>query len=111
MDMTVPIAALALVAATAAAPPRDTPLSAAELKAHPGARGQPADVQRFIVRYDDCGHWAGEEPYDADRKREIDAAIAQTCKGNDAIAARLRQRYAKNPTIQAVLRGYPDIGL
>ena len=109
MGMTVVIAALLLTTA-AAVPSRDQPLSVAELKDYPDARGQPADVQRFIVRHDDCGHWSGEEPYDADRKREIETAITQTCKGNDAIAARLRQRYAKNPKVRALLKRYPDIG-
>jgi len=45
--------------ATAQAQRSAQPLSAAELKAYPDARGLPADVQHFIMRHDDCLHWAG----------------------------------------------------
>jgi hypothetical protein len=35
----------------------------------------PADVAAFVDRMVQCAHWAGEEPYDAPRKREIDKAL------------------------------------
>ena len=87
------------------------PLTEAQLKAYPGARGLPADVQHFIVNHSDCEHWAGEEPYDATRRREIDRGITASCKGLDASAVTLRKRYAKHPRIRAVLRNYETVGL
>lgn len=87
------------------------PLTEAQLKAYPEARGLPADVQQFIVNHSDCEHWAGEEPYDAARRREIDRGIAASCKGLDASAVTLRKRYAKHPKISALLRNYETVGL
>jgi hypothetical protein len=34
-------------------------------------KGQPQDAALFIDRYVECNHWGGEEPYDAERKKEI----------------------------------------
>ena len=36
----------------------------------------PKDVQAIIERKKGCGHWAGESPYNEDRKKEINAALA-----------------------------------
>jgi hypothetical protein len=64
----------------------------------------PYDVARFLDRRMNCDHWAGEEPYDADRRREIDAAIRHLrC---DAIARderRIRKRYASRPAVLELL--------
>ena len=87
------------------------PLTEAQLKVYPEARGLPADVQHFIAKQRDCEHWAGEEPYDAPRRREIEPGIAASCKGLDASAVTLRKRYAKYPKIRAVLRNYETVGL
>jgi len=87
------------------------PLTEAQLKAYPEARGLPADVQQFIVNHSDCEHWAGEEPYDAPRRREIERGIAASCKGLDASAVTLRKRYAKHPKISALLHNYEMVGL
>lgn len=87
------------------------PLTEEQLTAYPEARGLPADVQHFIVRHKDCEHWAGEEPYNAPRRREIERGIAASCKGLDASAVTLRKRYAKYPRSRAVLRNYETVGL
>jgi hypothetical protein len=34
---------------------------------------QPQAIQDFIERRANCNHWGGEEPYDAERRREIEA--------------------------------------
>jgi hypothetical protein len=87
------------------------PLTETQLKAYPEARGLPADVQQFIVNHSDCEHWAGEEPYDSTRRREIERGIAASCKGLDASAVTLRKRYAKHLKISALLRNYEMVGL
>lgn len=38
-------------------------------------RGLPRPVAAFIERIVYCEHWAGEEPYDAERRAEISAAL------------------------------------
>ena len=68
--------------------------------------GQPADVVKLIDRFAGCKHWAGEEPYDAERKREIAQGMTKLrCDrlANDEKAA--LKRYAKKPaTIKALKR-------
>lgn len=73
---------------------------------YPDAAGMPADVQDFIVDYDDCQHWLGEEPYDADREREIDEAVGELCPKIDARRVRLMKRYRANPSVSARLAKY-----
>jgi cytochrome c556 len=67
-------------------------------------KGQPKDVSDLIDRLVGCNHWSGEEPYDAERKKEISSAIADlkcTRLAKDVAAA--RKRYASNPgTIKAL---------
>ncbi|WP_442679976.1 hypothetical protein ACSBM8_01860 [Sphingomonas sp. ASY06-1R] len=64
----------------------------------------PADVKAFLERREQCAHWAGEEPYDAARGREIATAIRRLrCDRIDADAARLRQRYQHTPDITKLL--------
>jgi hypothetical protein len=71
----------------------------------------PADVTAFIARYQDCEHWAGEEPYDAARRREIARAVAKLCKGIDKAAAKLRSVHADEPAILAELDRYPPMNI
>lgn len=87
---------LCLFAAQAVA--SDDPL--ASLKA-----GQPGDVKELIDRISGCTHWSGEEPYDAERKREISLAMKDLrCDrlGKDEAAA--RKRHAKRPAVLKVLQ-------
>src|ERR1044072_6331102 len=87
------------------------PLNEAELQAYPEARGMPADVQRYMVRRADCEHWAGEELYDAARKAEIEANVAEACTGLDAETAALRRRHANDSAASAWLAGVDPIGM
>jgi hypothetical protein len=82
-----------------------------QLTAYPKARGMPGDVQHFIARYEDCEHWTGEEPYDADRGNEITAAIEETCRGIDARLRDLKTRYHASPDIAAALASYEMVRL
>ena len=44
-------------------------------------KGMPKQVQQFNKRQIECNHWAGEEPYDKERIKEITTAIAHLkCK-------------------------------
>lgn len=64
-----------------------------------------ADVVAFRQRRDECDHFRGEEPYDAERAAFLHAALARTCKGTDAELAGLRKRYARD---RAALRALVD---
>lgn len=85
-------------------------LSEQQLHTYPDARGMPAAVQAFIVRYEGCQHFAGEEPYDEERRRFLAKNIDALCPGIDALAARLRARYRDDPAVSARLARYEAIG-
>lgn len=58
---------------------------------------QPDDVRKLIDRVTGCNHWAGEEPYDAERRRQIESALRDLkCDRIDRDAAKLRLRYWGN---------------
>jgi hypothetical protein len=61
----------------------------------------PDDVQAFIKLQEECEHWAGEEPYDDARAKEIAKAMADLhCDDARKQEQELRRRY---PNDQAVL--------
>lgn len=59
----------------------------------------PGDVARFQIDVETCIHFAGEEPYDAARRRQIDVAIRKHCGPAERNGARLRKKYAKSPLV------------
>jgi|LauGreDrversion4_2_1035121.scaffolds.fasta_scaffold850086_2 hypothetical protein len=57
--------------------------------------GMPSDVSEFIRRAVTCNHWAGEEPYDDDRREQINRAVKNLgCLELDSDQKALRSRYA-----------------
>jgi hypothetical protein len=68
----------------------------------------PADVRVHIDRAINCAHWSGEEGYDADRRRQIQAALRSLrCDVLDREAARLKRRYANNLPVLRSIDKYP----
>jgi hypothetical protein len=60
----------------------------------------PKDIQAFLDCRAGCDHWTGEEPYDAARRRQIEAAIADLkCVRIERDQAALRKRYANDPRL------------
>lgn len=57
--------------------------------------GMPPDVSEFIRRAVICNHWAGEEPYDDDRREQINRAVkSMGCLELDADQKALQSQYA-----------------
>ncbi|WP_372362938.1 hypothetical protein ACCQ10_09700 [Xanthomonas sp. NCPPB 1325] len=74
---------------------------------HPaGLCGMPDEVRALVDDYDTCEHFAGEEPYDADRRHEIEVAVAQFCTPAPARLAKLMQQYRNDAHISEWLRQY-----
>lgn len=74
------------------------PVSAASL---------PSDVQTFVAERENCDHFRGEEPYDAERKREIEAALDRYCGGTDARLQGLKKKYRNAPAaVRDVLNAF-----
>ena len=65
----------------------------------------PPDVSDFIRRAVICNHWAGEEPYDEDRREQIATAVQSLrCRELDGDQAELRQRFQGNEEILGRIR-------
>lgn len=65
----------------------------------------PADVRAFLERENTCQHFAGEEPYDEERRQELEQASADYCDGRERIFAALYARHHDDCTIRHALRG------
>jgi hypothetical protein len=68
-------------------------------------RGLPHDIRDFIDRRANCNHWAGEEPYDAERRAEIEAATNRLgCARLEKDEVTLARRHSKNGHALKALR-------
>ena len=68
-------------------------------------KGQPADVILFIDRYVECNHWGGEEPYDAERRKEILIAVTRLrCLQLDADEKVLLKKYQSKPGVSKAIK-------
>lgn len=65
----------------------------------------PADVQAFLARENTCQHFAGEEAYDDERRRELEEAGARFCEGREKIFTDLVARHRDDCAIRAALIG------
>lgn len=60
----------------------------------------PHDVEAFQDRRAQCEHWAGEEPYDGPRAREIESAVQRLrCDSLETDETRIRLRYKRNQLV------------
>ncbi|MEA9783123.1 hypothetical protein [Xanthomonas campestris] len=102
-----PAPAPAAVASAPAAVACTDPVVEEEWLQHPaGLCGMPDDVRKLVDDYDTCEHFAGEEPYEDARRREIEAAVEQYCAPAPARLAALMQRYRNDAGISEWLRNY-----
>ena len=66
--------------------------------------GLPADVATLVARWEECWHWAGEEPYDNERRQQIADGVARSCPGNPEERERLREKYGARPDVLDALK-------
>jgi hypothetical protein len=60
----------------------------------------PAAMAPLLERYYGCQHWGGEEPYDADRAAQIEAAVTKLeCHALDADIAAFRSAHAEQADV------------
>ena len=63
-------------------------------------RDMPPDVSDVIRRAVVCNHWAGEEPYDNERRARINLAVQTLrCRELDADQAALREQHHGNEEV------------
>lgn len=68
----------------------------------------PPDVRAFVVRNDACEHFLGEEPYDAERRKQLEAAFRKYCKGARNTFDTLMARYRNDAATRAWLQRYGE---
>jgi len=115
------LAALSLAACNKPAEPAAAPEAAADAAAPAAAEaapargaeavpagGLPADVAALQAQFETCVHFAGEEPYDADRRQQIEAGIAENCKPVKAAIPTIEAKYKDNPGVMAVVKAWHE---
>lgn len=72
-------------------------------------KDQPADVAKMVDRLVGCAHWAGEEPYDAQREKQIRKALKELkCDRLDRDYQAMMKLYAKQPKVLDALKKAHD---
>lgn len=69
----------------------------------------PNDAGAFAKRREECEHFLGEEPYDAERKAYLDKAVGQTCGGSNRQLRQLRAKYRNDAAVLYALSGYEEL--
>ena len=63
----------------------------------------PADIQCFVEIAATCQHFAGEYPYDAERRKEIVTGLKATCPVAQTMLRTLEIKYENNHDIKPIL--------
>lgn len=70
----------------------------------------PTDVRVFIEEHEACMHWATEDPYNEQRRKEIAAGVERDCRGVDRKLGELRNKYKDEGAIRRRLAEFEDVG-
>jgi hypothetical protein len=71
----------------------------------------PKDAGAVVKRRLECDHWAGEEPYDKARAREIAGAIRRNkCGSLERDEAATLKRYANDPKVAKAVNDAKSLG-
>lgn len=65
----------------------------------------PPDLKHYGEKAELCIHFSGEEPYDAARRKEIEAGVKKNCTGLKETERSLRTKYKNDPKATAYLDG------
>lgn len=68
----------------------------------------PGDVRKFVINAQGCGHFSGEEGYDAERTAYLKKAMDEMCPGISANKIKLLARYPDNAAVQAIITEVTD---
>ncbi|WP_437880925.1 DUF4431 domain-containing protein [Pseudomonas sp. LRF_L74] len=69
----------------------------------------PDDVRVFIEGYATCEHFAGEEPYDEERGKEIGDALAEYCPPINQRLKTLAHKYRDDPVVTRALSTFEPV--
>ena len=68
----------------------------------------PADVAALKEKYDICEHFAGEEPYDDARRKQIADAIEANCRPVKNALPAIKAKYKDNAEVQALIKPWEE---
>lgn len=88
--------------------PASAPASAAPAASEPAA-ALPADMQAHAEHAELCEHFAGEEPYDAERRKQIEDAIEANCKPLKEALPALIAAHGGDPALKATLDHWAEV--
>lgn len=88
--------------------PADAPASAPAAAA-PAAATLPADMQAQAEHAELCEHFAGEEPYDAARRKQIEDAIEANCIPLEAALPALVAAHGGDPALKPTLDHWAEL--
>ncbi len=95
--------------AAAPAPAAPEPLETAADAPLGTSAALPPDVEAQRENAETCEHFAGEEPYDEARRREIEAAIDASCRPLHAALPALWTRHQDDPAVMATLTQWQEL--
>lgn len=72
----------------------------------PGLCAMPDDVRAMVEAYDTCQHFLGEEPYDDERRAEINSAIGEFCAPALSRLERVKRHHRDEAQVSAWLHAY-----
>jgi hypothetical protein len=64
----------------------------------------PKDVETYRGDVEACIHWSGEPGWDAEREKQINAAVKQTCGVAKRAYPRLVRKYRQAPKVLAEVK-------
>lgn len=71
-----------------------------------GLQTCPSDIKEFLGRVESCNHWAGEEPYDDARRKEIEKALEEDkCKALPCDYQALLREYSTRTKQRKMIEG------
>ena len=69
----------------------------------------PEEVTALRAHWETCWHFSGEEPYDAERRKQIADGQAKSCPGNAEERERLRVKWKDRADVQKALRDLDEM--
>lgn len=96
-------------APVSSASPALPPADVSEPAAASAASTLPSDLQAAADNFEMCEHWAGEEPYDPERRKQIEDGVDDSCGPLKAALPALDAKYGADERYKAMLTAWHEI--
>ena len=92
-----------------APPPASAPADAPAAAAESAGPALPADMQAQADHAEMCEHFAGEEPYDAARRKELEDAMKKNCGPLEDAMPALQAAHGNDPALKPTLDRWAEL--